>query len=129
GLQSRVAPIPTFELVLVGSKRHRRAELIVLLALPGGRERIHDSPFDPVAVEVLLAHEIEIACRQSAARRPGIAPRRERLTLGIGKPLDVTVPLALPVGLQIIPPAIAQVWAQIFERALGVDVAIDDPDA
>src|SRR2546427_9471309 len=74
GLESGITPVPTFELVLVGGKRHRRAELIVLLALSRGRERIHDPPFDPVEVEVLLAHEIEIACRQSAARRPGVAP-------------------------------------------------------
>src|SRR4029077_4427754 len=101
----------------------------VLLALPGRRERIHDAPFDPVEVEMLLAHEVEIACRKSAAGRPGVAPRRQRLALGIGKTLDVAVTLTLPVGLQIVPPAIAEIGTQVLERALGMDVAVEDADA
>src|SRR6266852_3293109 len=60
-LEPRIASVPTFQLVFIGSKRHRGAELIVLLALSGGRERVHDAPLDPVEVEMLLAHEIEVA--------------------------------------------------------------------
>src|SRR5262245_37285238 len=98
-LEPRLALVPPFELVLVGGKRHGRAELVVLLALPRGRERVHDAPFDAVEIEVLLAHEIEIARRQSTAGRPGVAARSERLTLGVGKAPDVAVALPLPVGL------------------------------
>src|SRR6266705_3465006 len=36
---------------------------------------------------------------------------------------------ALAVGLQIIPPAIAEIGPQILERALGVDIAVEDADA
>src|SRR5262249_40634369 len=85
GLEPWIAPVPAFELVVVGGERHGGAELVVLLALPRGRERIHDAPFDAVEIEVLLAHEVEIARRQAAAGRPGVAPRGERLALGIGK--------------------------------------------
>ena len=129
GLEPRIAPVPALELVLVGGERHGGAELVVLVALPGRRERIHDAPFDAVEIEMLLAHEVEIARRQSAAGRPGVAARRQRLALGIGKALDVAVALALPVGLQIVPPAIAEIGPQILERALGMDVAVDDADA
>src|SRR6516164_4354438 len=101
----------------------------LLLPLPGGRERIHDAPFDAVEIEVLLAHEVEIARRQAAAGRPGVAPRGERLALGIGKAFDVAVALTLAVGLQIVPPAIAEIGPQILERALGMDIAVEDADA
>ena len=100
-------------------ERHGGAELVVLLALPRGRERIHDAPFDAVEIEVLLAHEVEIARRQAAAGRPGVAPRGERLALGIRKAFDVAVALTLAVGLQIVPPAIAEIRPQILERLLG----------
>ena len=128
GLEPRIAPVPAFELILVGGKRHGGAELVVLLALPGRRKRIHHAPFDPVEIEMLLAHEVEIARRQSAAGRPGVAPRRKRMALGIGKAFDVAVALTLPVGLQIIPPAIAEIGTQILERALGMDIAVEDAD-
>ena len=85
-------------------------------------------PIDPVEIEMLLAHEVEVARRQSAAGRPGVAPRRKRLALGIGKAFDVAVALTLPVGLQIIPPAIAEIGTQILERALGMDIAVEDAD-
>src|SRR3981081_968451 len=124
-----MATVPAVELVLVGGERHGRAEFVVLLTLPGRRERIHDAPFDPVEVEMLLAHEAEVARRQSAAGRPGVAPRCKRLALGIGKAFDVAVALALPVGLQIIPPAIAEIGTQILERALGMDIAVENADA
>ena len=91
--EPRIAPVPAFELELVGGKRHGGAEFIVLVALPGRRERIHDRVFDPVEVEMLLAHEIEIAGRQPAAGRPGIAARGQRLALGIGKALGEALPL------------------------------------
>src|SRR5262249_49102630 len=35
----------------------------------------------------------------------------------------------LAVGLQIVPPAIAEIGPQILERALGMDVAVEDADA
>src|SRR5215510_6170201 len=97
--------------------------------LPRGRERIHDAPFDAVEIEVLLAHEVEIARRQTAAGRPGVAPRGERLALGIGKAFDVAVTLTLAVGLQIVPPTIAEIGSQILERALGMDIAVENTDA
>src|SRR5262249_22544878 len=129
GLEPWIAPVPAFELVLVGGERHGGAELVVLLALPRGRERIHDAPFDAVEIEVLLAHEVEIARRQAAAGRPGVAPRGERLALGIRKAFDVAVALTLAVRLQIVPPAIAEIRPQILKRALGMDIAVEDTDA
>src|ERR1700738_534346 len=36
--------------------------------------------------------------------------------------------LALAIGLQIVPPAIAQEGAQILERALGMDIAVENAD-
>src|SRR5262249_28371604 len=59
----------------------------------------------------------------------GIAARRLRLALGIGIALEVAGALALAVGLQIVPPAIAEIGPQLLDRALRMDVAIDDPDA
>ncbi len=73
-LEPRLPPVPALELVLVGGERHGGAELVVLLALPGGRERIHDAPFDAVEIEVLFPHEAEVARGQTAAGRPGVTP-------------------------------------------------------
>jgi hypothetical protein len=127
--QPRIAPVPAFELELVGGERHGGAEIVVLIALPGGRERIHDRVFDAVEVEVLPAHEVEIAGRQPAAGRPGIPARGQRLALGIGKALGETLPAAAPIGLQVIPPARAQERSQVFRRGLRMNVDIDDGGA
>src|SRR5262249_8529311 len=70
-----------------------------------------------------------VARGQPTVRRPGVTPRRQRLALGIGEAPDVAVTLALPVGLQVRPPAIAQVRPQVLERGLGVDVAVENADA
>jgi len=110
-------------------KRHGGAEFIVLVALPGGRERVHDRVFDPVEVEMLPAHEIEVAGRQAATRRPGIPARGQRLALGIGKALGETLAAARSIGLQMIPPALAQKRPQILHRCLGMNVDIDDGGA
>src|SRR5207302_1174250 len=82
-----------------------------------------------VTVEVLLTHEVEIARRQSAARRPSVTPRCERLALGIRIALHIAVALALAVSLQVVPPAIAEIGAQVLERAFGMDIAVEDADA
>src|SRR5262249_37673766 len=54
--ETRVASVPAVQLIFIGGKGHRRTELIVLLALPTGRERIHDAPLDAVHVEILFTH-------------------------------------------------------------------------
>src|SRR5215510_11088901 len=64
--------------------------------------------------------------RSLATRR---RPAGERLALGIRKAFDVAVALTLAVGLQIVPPAIAEIGPQILKRALRMDIAIEDADA
>src|SRR5262249_46114228 len=81
GEEPTVAPMPAVELELVRGRCHGDAELVVLVALPGRRERVHDRVFDWVEIEILLFHETEIARRQAAAGRPAVAARRERLAL------------------------------------------------
>ncbi len=71
--QPLVERVPMVELEFVAGESQRRAVLVVLLALSGRRERIHDGVFDAVQIEVLRPHEIEVARRQAAARRPRIA--------------------------------------------------------
>src|SRR5262249_3069958 len=121
--------VPALELMLVGGKGQGGAELVVLVALPRRRERIHDAVLDAVEIEVLLALEVEAAAGQATVGRPGVAPRGLGLALGVGVALEIAGALALAVGLQIVPPAIAEIGPQILERVLGMDVAIDDADA
>ncbi len=127
-LQPWLTLVPALELILVARERHGGAELVVLLALSSRRERVHHAPLDPVEIEMLLAHEVEVARGEPASGRPGVAPRGERLAFGIGKALHVAVALPLPVGLQIVPPALAEMGAQILERALGVDITVEHAD-
>src|SRR5690242_5607258 len=96
---------------------HRSRELVILIALPCRGERIHDRVFDGMGVEILLLHEIEVACGQSATGRPAIAPRGKRLTLGVRKALLKTLARAGAVGLDVIPPAIAQIGLEVLHRA------------
>ena len=80
--QTVVAMVPAMDLKLVRGCRHRRAKSVVLVALPGRRQRIHHREFDRISIKKLPLHEIEIAAGQSAAGRPGIAARRIRLAFG-----------------------------------------------
>ena len=125
-LEPRIERVPMIDLELVGGERQRGGELVVLLALPRRRQRIHHAILDAIEIEVLLAHELIIAGRQPAVRRPRVAPRRQRLALRIGKALDVAVVRARAVGHRIVPPAIAQIRPQIFQRTLRMNVAVDD---
>ncbi len=125
-LEPRVARVPAIDLELVGGESQRRAVVIVLLALPRRRQRVHQGIVDAIEIEVLLAHELVIARRQAAVRRPRIAARSQRLPLGVRKALDVAVVRARTVGLRVIPPAIAEIGPQILERAFRMDVAVDD---
>src|SRR5262249_15419434 len=71
-------------------------------------------------------HEGEIASRSAAAGWPRIAAACDRRHLGKRITLDKAMARAPAVGLQVIPPAIAQVRAKVFKRVLGVDVDIHD---
>jgi len=113
---------------LVGGARHGGAEFDVLLAEPARRERIHDGVADAVEIEMLAADEIEIAPRQSATGRPGVAARRLRRRLGKRIALRIGVALPDPIGLQVLPPARGQMRAQLLERELGMEIAVDDLD-
>src|SRR6202035_1349071 len=117
---------PVVELEFIAGKRQRRAVVVVLLALPRRRQRIHHAIFDAVEIQMLLTHELVIAGRQPAVRRPGIAARRLRLRLRIGKAFDIAVVRARAVSLRIIPPAIAQIRPIILDRGFGMNVAVDD---
>src|SRR5262249_30931105 len=99
------------------------------VALPGRRKRVHDRVFDRVEIEVLLAHEFEIARRHAAAGRPAVATRGERLALGIGKALEEALARARAEGLDVLPPALAQVRLEVLDRALGMDVDVGDLEA
>ena len=127
--QPRIARVPVVELEFVHREAHGGAEFRVLVALPARRERIHDRVFDRIDVEELLLHKIEIARRQPAAGRPAIAARGLRLHLGIGKPRQVPLARARAVGLRMVPPALAEIGPQILERALRMDVDIEDLQA
>src|SRR5262249_15819489 len=78
--------------------------------------------------EVLAAHEIEIARRQPAAGRPRVAARRLRGGLGKRIAFRVGVALAHPVGLQVLPPAFAQMRPQLLQPQLRMEGAVDDLD-
>src|ERR671926_234939 len=85
GLEDR--PIAPLAEQLAGSaqEQHMRKALVAGAAadlLARRRERIHDAVLDAVEVEELLAHEVEVAARQAAVGRPGIAARRLWLALG-----------------------------------------------
>jgi hypothetical protein len=75
---------------------------------------------------MLLAHEGKIARRQPTSGRPGIAPRRERLALGIRKALGKALPAAPAIGLQMVPPAGAEIGLEVLDGGLGMDIDIDD---
>src|SRR5262249_45703239 len=129
GEEPRVARVPAVELEFVGGERHGSRELVVLVALPGRRKRVHDRIFDRVEIEVLLAHEFEIARRQAAAGRPAVAARGERLALGIGEALEEALARAGAEGLDVLPPALAEIRLEVLDRALGMDVDVGDLEA
>src|SRR5690348_17632299 len=56
-LEPWIKRVPMIELILVGGKCQGGGELVVLLALPGRRQRIHHAVFDTVEIEVLLAQD------------------------------------------------------------------------
>src|SRR5205814_676188 len=71
----------------------------VLQALPGA-QRIEDAKLDLVRVEMMGAHEIEIAARPRATRRIGVAPAGVRLTPGLGRPGREALAVTSPVGFE-----------------------------
>src|SRR5271155_5208864 len=76
---------------------------------------------------MVAAHEIEIAAGAAAARRPGVAPRRIGLALGILRPLAVALSAMISEQVDMIAPALFQIRVKQLEIARAVvDVAIGD---
>src|SRR5262249_21531432 len=125
--EPRLAANPELGLRLVRGRRHGGGKIGVLLAEPGRRERGQDGVVDPIEIEMLLADEVDIAPGHTAGR-PGIAARRQRGDLRELIALGMPVPLADAVGVQILPPAVAQMRLELLVRDPGVEVAVDDLD-
>ena len=89
--------VQAVQLPVVDGSRHRGAEVGVLVALAGDLSGLRIAVLDAVGVEVVLAHECEIAARPEAFGRPGIAAAGARRCLGIGIDLPEAVARA-PVG-------------------------------
>src|ERR1700761_354382 len=76
---------------------------------------------------MVAAHEIEIAARTTAARRPSVAPGSVRLALGILRTFGHTLPAVASEQIDVIAPAIFQIGVKQLEIAWAVmDVAIGD---
>src|SRR5262249_14150901 len=56
----------------------------------------------------------------------GVAPRSKRRDFGKRIALGEAMPRPQPVGLQVVPPPVAQIGAQVVERILRMDIAIHD---
>ena len=101
----------------LAAMRHGGARLRVLVALPGGRQRVHHR-------RTRRRRRSRCCARMKSRSLPGRPPpggqasRRAACgcAFGKGKPFDIAVALARAVGLQIVPPAVRQVGPQILER-------------
>ena len=94
------------------------------------RERLQHAIFDVMEVEVLSPHEIKIAARWPAGRRPRIAARqsRRRFRIGVGAGEGLAQPEA--VFAAVLLPALRQPAVQHRHVARrGMDVAVDELEA
>src|ERR1700730_13657965 len=78
---------------------------------------------------MLFLHEAKIAARPAATGRPSITARRDRRHLGKRIAADIAMPRPPAIGLQIVPPPLAQMGAKILEGILRVDVYVHDFEA
>ena len=110
---------------------HRRAQRRRLIEVARGvaaEQRLQHAIGDVVGVQQLLAHERNVGARQSAARRPGIAPRRVGREARIGAAIGVDAAVELAVFRHVLAPALGQVLVQRAGLHVGMDVAIDDAE-
>src|SRR5262249_45349666 len=98
-LEAGLAPHPVSDLPFVDREGERRAQFRILIALAARLERIEDTGFDPVEIEVLLAGGVEVAGPRPARRRPRSPARGERRRLRERIAFDVTVARPQTVGL------------------------------
>src|SRR6266403_2545465 len=83
-LQARILAGPFLDLPIVDRGAERGAEFVIADTLPAG-ERIENAEHDVVRTEMLLLHERQRRTLRSAFRRIGVAARRVRLRLRIGR--------------------------------------------
>src|ERR1700722_2140250 len=86
-----------------------------------------DAEFDTVRIEMVAAHELQIAARAAAARRPCIAPRSVGLAFRILRPFGVALPAVASEQVDMRMPALFQIGVKETEIAWAmVNVAVGD---
>jgi hypothetical protein len=91
-------------------------------------DHVQHAKNDVVGIEMLLAHEVEIAAGAAAVRRPGIAARCVGLALRKGRPRLEGLPRQWAERVQMVAPALWQIGIDAGHALLGalMDVAVGD---
>ena len=120
GAQAGFLLQPLGDLPLVGGLAQCRGVLRVELGAARA-EAVQDAVLDALRIQVLLAHELQVATRWSARRRPGIVAGGRRTSLGIQRSGVGT----RAEELTMLAPARGQVGVERSRPGRVVDVAVD----